>query len=205
MSAPAEAVLPCRVLVVDDNETFRLRLAKMLDQRGFAVSSAEGVAKARELIAGKAFYAAILDFNLPDGTGLELIGALRAANHEVRVIVLSGYATLSSAVAAAREGVVDYLVKPADIDEIEAVIRGLDRGGVLQAHQIRNPNEVRWEYIQTTLRLMNGNLSAAARAMGLHRRTLQRILRDQRGCPESDRRNLSASLQGEASKSRGMC
>lgn len=77
-------MLPCRVLVVDDDETFRLRLAKMLDQRGFAVSSAEGVAKARELIAGKAFYAAILDFNLPDGTGLELIGALRAANCPLR-------------------------------------------------------------------------------------------------------------------------
>jgi two-component system response regulator RegA len=182
MSAPADEAAPCRLLVVEDDETFRTRLAKTLAQRGFAVSCAVGVAAARDLIAAEVFHAAILDFNLPDGTGLELIGALRAVNDEVRVIILSGYATLSSAVAAAREGAIDYLVKPADIDEIEAVILGLDRKEILDAQHRRNPNEVRWEHIKATLRLTDGNLSAAARALDLHRRTLQRILRDQRGC-----------------------
>lgn len=182
MSASAEdAALP-RLLIVEDDERFRTRLGKVLAQRGFEVSSVEGVTAAQQLIANNLFHAAVLDFNLPDGTGLDLIENLRAINGQVRVIVLSGYATLSSAVAAIREGAVDYLVKPADIDEIEAILRGLDRDGILKAPQHRrNANEVRWEHIQATLRLTNGNLSAAARSLDLHRRTLQRILRDQRG------------------------
>lgn len=182
MSVPADEAAPCRLLVVEDDELFRARLVGMLTCRGFAVSSADGVTSARQLIAVIQFQAAILDFNLPDGTGLDLIEHLRSVNGEVRVIVLSGYATLSSAVTAIREGAVDYLVKPADIDEIEAILRGLDREGILKAPQHRrNANEVRWEHIQATLRLTNGNLSAAARSLNLHRRTLQRILRDERG------------------------
>lgn len=131
----------------------------------------------------RTFDAAILDFNLPDGIGLDLIGELRRANEGCRIVVLSAYATLRSAVTAIREGASDYLVKPADIDEIEAILRGLHAPQILDAQCLRNPNEVRWEHIQATLRETKGNLRRTAQALDLHRRTLQRILRDRRGQP----------------------
>lgn len=172
-----------RVLIVEDDPPFCERLSRALRERDYTVSTASSVVEGRGKSRSEEFDAAILDFNLPDGSGLTLIADILVANPDARIIVLSGYATLKSAVAAVREGAAEYLVKPIDVDEIDAVLLGANRTAILDAQTLRSPNEVRWKHIEATMRLSNGNLSAAARSLNLHRRTLQRILRNDLGRP----------------------
>jgi two-component system response regulator RegA len=170
-----EAV-PRDLLIVDDDQRFCDRLARAMERRGFAVrtaySVAEGLALARQLAPGYA----VVDLRLDDGSGLEVVQTLRDARHDARVIVLTGYGNIATAVAAVKAGATDYLPKPADADQVEAAL--LEWGEALPPPPC-NPmsaDRVRWEHIQRVYEQCDRNVSETARRLRMHRRTLQRIL-----------------------------
>ncbi|MGD1955359.1 MAG: ActR/PrrA/RegA family redox response regulator transcription factor [Sphingomonadales bacterium] len=163
------------LLVIDDDRAFRDRLALILERRGFETRTAEGyedgLFKARE----KAPAYAVVDMRLGDGNGLDLVSELRAMRHDMRVVILTGYGNIASAVAAVKTGAVDYLAKPADPDD---VVKALTMDGV-KADPPDSPmsaDRVRWEHIQRVYELCDRNVSETARRLIMHRRTLQRIL-----------------------------
>ncbi|MDQ0465685.1 two-component system response regulator RegA [Caulobacter ginsengisoli] len=171
------AALPDRsLLVLDDDAPLRTRLGRALEQRGFEVTLAGGVAEALGAVRAHAPAFAVLDMRLDDGTGLKVVQAIRDARPESKVIMLTGYGNIATAVAAVKAGAVDYLSKPADADD---VVRALLAQGGASAAPPENPmsaDRVRWEHIQRVYELCNHNVSETARRLSMHRRTLQRIL-----------------------------
>jgi len=164
------------LLIVDDDGPFLRRLARAMEARGFTVeiaeSVAEGVAKSK---AHPPKYACI-DLRLGDGNGLDVIEAIRQRREDTRIIVLTGYGNIATAVTAVKLGAVDYLAKPADADEIFAALT--QRPGE-RAELPENPmsaDRVRWEHIQRVYEICERNVSETARRLNMHRRTLQRIL-----------------------------
>ena len=173
---PAAAAQARSLLIVDDDVTFRTRLARAMEQRGFVVEVAGSVGEAKEC-AVRAPSFAILDMRLDDGNGLELVGALRHARADVRIVMLTGYGNIATAVAAVKEGAVDYLAKPTDADAIERALLGIGEQGLPAPPS--NPmtaDRVRWEHIQRVFEECDRNVSETARRLNMHRRTLQRIL-----------------------------
>jgi two-component system, response regulator RegA len=168
--------VPAQLLIVDDDQRFCDRLARAMERRGFAVevaySVAEGLAVAKRLTPSHA----VVDLRLDDGSGLEVVQALREARADARIIVLTGYGNIATAVAAVKVGATDYLPKPADADQVEAAL--LERGEALPPPPC-NPmsaDRVRWEHIQRVYEQCDRNVSETARRLRMHRRTLQRIL-----------------------------
>jgi two-component system, response regulator RegA len=164
-------------LVVDDDEDFRVVLAGVLARRGYRVSTASDLTTGRQIAAQDPPDDVVLDLRLEQESGLELIEALRAANSAVRIVVLSGFASIATAVQAIKLGAVHYLTKPADADEIVAAFaKGAGDANVAVAHDPTPLEQLEWEHIQTVLLACEGNISLAAKRLGLHRRTLQRKL-----------------------------
>jgi len=164
------------LLLVDDDRAFLLRMSRALEQRGYDVVAAESVAEGLEQLRRSAPAYAIVDLRLSDGTGLDVIAALRAAREDVRAIILTGYGNIATAVSAVKIGAIDYLTKPAEVDEIVAA---LTCDGEARAEPPENPmsaDRVRWEHIQRIFELCGRNVSETARRLSMHRRTLQRIL-----------------------------
>jgi two-component system response regulator RegA len=164
------------LLVLDDDLALRTRLGRALEQRGFVVTMAGGVVEALEAVRAAPPAFAVLDMRLEDGTGLKVVEAIRDARPDARVIMLTGYGNIATAVAAVKAGAVDYLAKPADADD---VARALLAAGDMQAAPPDNPmsaDRVRWEHIQRVYELCGHNVSETARRLSMHRRTLQRIL-----------------------------
>lgn len=164
------------MLVLDDDAPFRTRLAQALTRRGFTVSAVGSVAEARDVARLNPPAFAVLDLRLEDGSGLDVVEVLHQYREDCRAIVLTGYGALATAVAAVKAGAVDYLSKPADVEDI---IKAL----VAPQHEKPEPPEnpmsadrVRWEHIQRVYELCNHNVSETARRLNMHRRTLQRIL-----------------------------
>jgi len=164
------------LLIVDDDAPFRERLAQAMERRGYQVTTAESVAGGIEAAGTVRPAFAVVDLRLGDGNGLEVVPVLRAARPEARIIVLTGYGNIASAVAAVKQGAVDYLSKPADADAIEAAL--LQLGTVLPPppEQPMTADRVRWEHIQRVFEQCDHNVSETARRLRMHRRTLQRIL-----------------------------
>ena len=163
------------LLIADDDAAFRNRIARALEQRGFIVTAVGSVAEALAQTARPPAFA-VIDLRLGDGNGLELVGPLRQARPDIRIVVLTGYGNIATAVAAVKAGAVDYLSKPADADDVVRAL--LAQGGVAPAPP-ENPmsaDRVRWEHIQRVYELCNHNVSETARRLSMHRRTLQRIL-----------------------------
>jgi two-component system, response regulator RegA len=162
------------LLIVEDDDVMRRALAKAFTRRGFAVREAATAAAAAE---HGGVDCAVVDLKLPDGSGLEVVAALRAASAATRIVVLTGYASIATAVTAIKLGATNYLTKPATPDEIR---RALDQAGNDTGAEISEypPSVARlqWEHIQRVLADHDGNISATARALGMHRRTLQRKL-----------------------------
>ena len=170
------AALPEKtLLLLDDDGPLRNRLGRALESRGFQTTLVESVSEALVAVRGRPPAFAVLDMRLEDGTGLKVVEALREARPDARIIMLTGYGNIATAVAAVKAGAVDYLSKPADADD---VARALLAQGAPPAPP-ENPmsaDRVRWEHIQRVYELCGHNVSETARRLNMHRRTLQRIL-----------------------------
>lgn len=166
-----------RVLVIDDDELFNRVLSRALARRGFEVASARGVEEALARIAETRSELAVLDLNLAGESGLALIAALLAANAHCRIVVLTGYASIATAVEAIKLGATQYLAKPVDVDTLLAAFRpGTPDAASPPPGRPLSVGRLEWEHIQRVLKEHAGNVSATARALGMHRRTLQRKL-----------------------------
>ena len=164
------------LLIVDDDEPFLKRLARAMEKRGFEVETAGSVAEGRAAATSRPPAYAVVDLRLEDGNGLDVVEALRQRRPDGRIVVLTGYGAIATAVAAVKVGATDYLSKPADANEITDAL--LAEGGDLPPPP-ENPmsaDRVRWEHIQRIYELCDRNVSETARRLGMHRRTLQRIL-----------------------------
>jgi two-component system response regulator RegA len=164
------------LLIVDDDEPLRTRLARALEKRGFVVATADSVAAGKAQAASEPPAYAIVDLRLGDGSGLDVVSALQAARADVRVVVLTGYGNIATAVAAVKAGAVDYLPKPADADTIEAALRAHPLAMPAPPENPMSADRVRWEHIQRVFEQCDRNVSETARRLRMHRRTLQRIL-----------------------------
>jgi len=170
-----------RVLIVDDDEVFARTLALALSRRGFCVATAAGAKAALALTEAGGFDTVVLDLRLGAESGLHLIEPLRERMPTARILLLTGYASIATAVAAIKLGAVQYLPKPASVDEILAALGDTDcaAGGHADVEPVAEPlsvDRLEWEHIQKVLAQHEGNLSATARALKMHRRTLQRKL-----------------------------
>lgn len=177
MTEDTDALGPDRsLLLVDDDEPFLKRLARAMEKRGFEPVLAGTVAEGRTIALEQAPAYAVIDLRLEDGNGLEVVETLREQRADSRIVVLTGYGAIATAVAAVKAGATDYLSKPADAHDITAAL--LARSGDLPAPP-ENPmsaDRVRWEHIQRVYELCDRNVSDTARRLNMHRRTLQRIL-----------------------------
>ena len=164
------------LLIVDDDNIFRDRLARSMQKKGFEVFQAEGVKQGLERATVNKPYFAVVDLRLNDGNGIEVVKYIQRLNPNSKVIMLTGYGNIPTAVSAIKEGAIDYLSKPADADDIEKALLA-DRNK--KAEPPDNPmsaDRVKWEHIHRVFELCNRNVSETARRLKMHRRTLQRIL-----------------------------
>src|SRR6218665_3265448 len=170
------AALPDKsLLLLDDDQALRTRMGPALEARGFVVATAGSVAEAAEPLQAGAPAFAVLDMRLDDGSGLKVVEAIRDRREDARIVMLTGYGAIATAVAAVKAGAVDYLSKPADADDVVKAL--LATGEAPEPPE--NPmsaDRVRWEHIQRVYELCDHNVSETARRLGMHRRTLQRIL-----------------------------
>jgi two-component system response regulator RegA len=167
------------ILVVDDDEIFRKRMSRALSERGLEVRSAANVDEALALAANEPPELAVVDLRMPGRSGLELVRALKELDPATRVLVLTGYGSIATAVDAMRLGATNYLPKPADADDVLSAlfpegVPGRSSGG----EEPTAPTLARaeWEHIHRIMADCDGNLSEAARRLGVHRRSLQRKL-----------------------------
>jgi len=163
------------LLLLDDDQALRTRLGRALESRGFQVTTAGSVGEATELLRTYQPAFAVLDMRLEDGNGLKVVEAIRERREDARIVMLTGYGAIATAVAAVKAGAVDYLSKPADADDVVKAL--LATGDSPEPPE--NPmsaDRVRWEHIQRVYELCDHNVSETARRLGMHRRTLQRIL-----------------------------
>lgn len=173
MSDDAGATSEPTLLLVDDDDAFRAVLASALSRRGFAVTPCAGPAEAEEEAKRQVYEYALVDLRMPGGNGIELVGKLHAIDEETRIVVLTGYGTIASAVEAMRAGARDYLTKPVDASTCERALLGMTRDPAGEA-EVPSLDRVEFEYLQRVLADSSGNISEAARRLGMHRRSLQR-------------------------------
>ena len=164
------------LLLVDDDEPFLRRLERAMEKRGFEVEAASSVAAGTAIATARPTAYAVVDLRLEDGNGLDVVEVLREKRPDSRVVVLTGYGAIATAVAAVKIGATDYLSKPADATDITNAL--VAKGDELPPPP-ENPmsaDRVRWEHIQRVYELCDRNVSETARRLNMHRRTLQRIL-----------------------------
>ena len=164
------------LLIVDDDNPFRERLARAMEKKGFIVSQAESVKKGIETVKQKKPAFAVVDLRLGDGNGLEVVKEIQALNSKSRVIMLTGYGNIPTAVAAIKQGAIDYLSKPADADDVERALLADPNRKASPPENPMSADRVKWEHIHRVFELCNRNVSETARRLKMHRRTLQRIL-----------------------------
>ena len=164
------------LLIVDDDNPFRERLARAMEKKGFNVTQAEGVKSAIKSVEAKKPSFAVIDLRLSDGNGLEVVKTIRALNYDSRVIMLTGYGNIPTAVAAVKQGAIDYLSKPADAEDVEKALLADPNKKAQPPENPMSADRVKWEHIHRVFELCNRNVSETARRLKMHRRTLQRIL-----------------------------
>jgi two-component system, response regulator RegA len=171
------AALPDRsLLVLDDDAPLRTRLGRALEQRGFEPVLVGSVSEALAAVKSAAPAFAVLDMRLEDGTGLKVVEAVREARPDAKVIMLTGYGNIATAVAAVKSGAIDYLSKPADADDVARALLARKDEAPPPPENPMSADRVRWEHIQRVYELCGHNVSETARRLNMHRRTLQRIL-----------------------------
>ncbi|MBD1147252.1 ActR/PrrA/RegA family redox response regulator transcription factor [Pelagibacterales bacterium SAG-MED31] len=164
------------LLVVDDDLPFRERLSRSMEKKGFEVVSAESFSMASEIIMSKNYDYAIVDMRLSDGSGLELIKKIQNKSPSTRSLLLTGYGNIATAVAAIKSGAIDYLPKPAEVDQIYDALTNSKEVLPPPPENPMTADRIRWEHIQRVFVQCNRNVSETARRLRMHRRTLQRIL-----------------------------
>ena len=166
-----------QILVIDDDLAFNRVLSRALKGRGFDVASASSAEEALALIPSTRAARAVLDLNIAGTSGLTLIAPLLAANPDCRIVVLTGYASIATAVEAIKLGATHYLAKPTDVDAILAAFEAAaPQPDSAPPSEPLSVDRLEWEHIQRVLAEHDGNISATARALQMHRRTLQRKL-----------------------------
>ncbi len=179
MNEDAEIVLPSgdlSLVIVDDDRAFLGRLGRAMESRGFDVRLAGSVEEGIEQIRSAPPAYAVIDMRLEDGNGLDVVKLLHELRADCRVIVLTGYANITTAVAAVKLGAVDYLAKPSDADDIYSALLATPKTSAPPPENPMSADRVRWEHIQRIYELCDRNVSETARKLNMHRRTLQRIL-----------------------------
>ena len=164
------------LMIVDDDLPFRERLSRSMKKKDFIVESFPSFNESLKRIKEKKFDYAIVDMRLNDGSGLELIKKIREISPKTKSLLLTGYGNIATAVAAIKSGAIDYLPKPAEIDQI---YDALTNSKEILPPPPENPmtaDRIRWEHIQRVFVQCNRNVSETARRLRMHRRTLQRIL-----------------------------
>ncbi|SPJ23200.1 ActR/PrrA/RegA family redox response regulator transcription factor [Palleronia abyssalis] len=164
------------LLIVDDDDAFLKRLARAMEKRGFAVETAESVAAGRARASHAPPAYAVVDLRLGDGNGLDVVELIRAKREDARIVVLTGYGAIATAVAAVKIGATDYLSKPADANQITAALLAKTEDLPPPPENPMSADRVRWEHIQRIYEQCDRNVSETARRLSMHRRTLQRIL-----------------------------
>ena len=164
------------LLIVDDDNPLRDRLARAMEKKGFQVTQAEsvkqGISSAKN--APPAF--AVVDLRLNDGSGLEVVKEIQKIKKNSRIIMLTGYGNIPTAVAAVKAGAIDYIPKPADADDVENALLAMPESKAKPPENPMSADRVKWEHIHRIFELCNRNVSETARRLKMHRRTLQRIL-----------------------------
>ena len=164
------------ILLLDDDEPFLRRLAKAMEKRGFEVETAGSVAAGRAIATARPPAYAVVDLRLEDGNGVDVVEVLRDKRPDAKVVVLTGYGAIATAVAAVKIGAVDYLSKPADATDIVNALLARAEDLPPPPENPMSADRVRWEHIQRVYELCDRNVSETARRLNMHRRTLQRIL-----------------------------
>ena len=164
------------LLIFDDDTTFRERLSRAMEKTGFVVSQAEGVKSGIASLNSKCPAFAVVDLRLGDGNGLEVVKEFQKKNSNSKIIMLTGYGNIPTAVAAIKQGAIDYLAKPADADDIEKALLADPKSKAQPPENPMSADRVKWEHIHRVFELCNRNVSETARRLKMHRRTLQRIL-----------------------------
>lgn len=165
------------LLLADDDAVFRSRLAAALTSRGFLVLPAPDVVTALDIARNESPELALVDLRMPGGSGLDLVKELKALDPATEIVVLTGYGSIATAMEAVRLGARHYLTKPADVDEILAAFGGAHLSAELNGQMLTPSLDlVEWEHLNRVLSDCGGNLSEAARRLGIHRRSLQRKL-----------------------------
>ena len=164
------------LLLVDDDEAFLRRLEKAMEKRGFTVESAGSVAAGRAAATARPPAYAVVDLRLEDGNGLDVVETLRERRPDSRIVVLTGYGAIATAVAAVKIGATDYLAKPADAADVMHALLATGESLPPPPENPMSADRVRWEHIQRVYEQCERNVSETARRLGMHRRTLQRIL-----------------------------
>jgi len=164
------------LLIVEDDSPFLKRLARAMETRGFKVETAETVAEGIARARTRPPKYAVVDLRLGDGSGLDVIEAIRSRRDDSRIVVLTGYGNIATAVTAVKLGALDYLAKPADADEVFTALTRKAGDKVELPENPMSADRVRWEHIQRVYEMCDRNVSETARRLNMHRRTLQRIL-----------------------------
>ncbi|MGY6710600.1 MAG: ActR/PrrA/RegA family redox response regulator transcription factor [Rhizobiaceae bacterium] len=172
-SAPAEDL---SLLIVEDDRPFLTRLARAMEGRDYQVMVAETVEEAVAIARETPPAFAVIDMRLSDGNGLDVVAAIREKREDSRIIILTGYGNIATAVTAVKLGAIDYLSKPADADEIHAALTRMPGDLAPPPENPMSADRVRWEHIQRVYEMCDRNVSETARRLNMHRRTLQRIL-----------------------------
>ena len=164
------------ILLVDDDEPFLKRLGRAMEKRGFTVEMAGSVAAGKAISTVRPPKYAVVDLRLEDGNGLEVVEVIRSKRPESRIVILTGYGAITTAVAAVKIGAIDYLAKPADANDVTSALLAQDDDRPPAPQNPMSADRVRWEHIQRVYELCDRNVSETARRLNMHRRTLQRIL-----------------------------
>ena len=164
------------LLIVDDDEPCLRRLSRAMEKRGFSPETADSIAAGKAIATARPPAYAVVDLRLTDGNGLDVVEILRDKRPDCKVVILTGYGAIATAVAAVKIGATDYLSKPADANDVTNALLAVADGLPPPPENPMSADRVRWEHIQRVYELCDRNVSETARRLNMHRRTLQRIL-----------------------------
>ncbi len=164
------------LLILDDDDPLRGRLARAMEKKGFSVKEAKTISEGQQIVKNNPPGFAVIDLRLEDGNGLDVVKELSKVKKGCRIVMLTGYGNLPTAVAAVKAGAIDYMAKPVDADDVEAALLASPESKAKPPENPMYADRVKWEHIHRVFELCNRNVSETARRLKMHRRTLQRIL-----------------------------